>query len=188
MAMANQKVPICCISTPQFIEWQKAAEEKGRWNSAQLTGRISHFETLPSELSREDLMAVAKSVLPEASTQTLQALAVYARSSARYLAAIDSIATRARYIASQDKRATATTADVRKAMQESVIPADTKLHCALEAGRNAKLRKMTPAPVQITPERLPASEPEPVTRIERGNLGGLGSRLVEDFKAPLIGA
>jgi hypothetical protein len=115
-------------------------------------------------------------------------LAVYARSSARYLAAIDSIATRARYIASQDKRATATTQDVRKAMQESVIPADTKLHCALEAGRKDKSRKIMPEPVRIAPEPVAASEPEPVARIERGNLGVPGSRHVEDFKAPLVEA
>ena len=38
MAMANQNVPICCIATPQFIEMQKAAAEKSRWNSAQLNG------------------------------------------------------------------------------------------------------------------------------------------------------
>src|SRR5208282_5042242 len=42
MTMANAGVPICMISTPQFIETQKAVEKAGR-NSAQLTGRISHF-------------------------------------------------------------------------------------------------------------------------------------------------
>jgi len=94
MAMANAGVPIAMISTPQFIETQKAVEKAGR-NSAQLTGRISHFEALPMDLSAEDLMAVAKSVLPEAGAQVLRALAVYARSSARYLAAIDSISKRA---------------------------------------------------------------------------------------------
>jgi histone H3/H4 len=155
MAMANHSVPICAITTPQFIALQKAAEEKGQWNSAQLTGRISHYEALPADLSPDDLMAVAKSVLPEANSQVLRALAVYARSSARYLAAIDSISKRARYIAMRAGRATATTDDVRKAMQESVIPADTKLQCALENGRTGKHGKMTPAPAQ--PARLPES-------------------------------
>jgi len=118
----------------------------------------------------------------------LQALALYARSSARYLAAIDSIATRARYIAAQQKRAVATTEDVRKAMQESVIPADTKLHCALESGKRAKSRKITPEPVRIAPEPMAVSESDPVTMPERGNLGVTGSRRSKDFEAPLIEA
>ena len=161
MAMANQNVPICAIATPQFIEWQKAAEEKCRWNSAQLTGRISHYESLPADLSPDDLMAVAKAALPEANSQVLRALAVYARSSARYLAAIDSITKRARYIAMRAGRNTATTDDVRKAMQESVIPADTKLHRALESGRKARPAKQTfAAAMPPAPERLAQRDSE----------------------------
>lgn len=143
MTMANASVPICMISTPQFFSTQKMVEKNG-WNSAQLTGRISHYEPLPADLSQDDLMAVAKNVLPEANTQSLRALALYARTSARYLAAIDSIAKRARYIAMQADRAAATTADVRRAMQESVIPADTKLHLALAATATGKLAKLKP--------------------------------------------
>jgi hypothetical protein len=158
MAMANHNIPICCIATPQFIECQKAAEQKGQWNSAQLTGRIGHYESLPAGLSKEDLMAVAKSILPEVNAKVLLALAIYARSSARYLAAIDSISKRARYIAMRDGRDAATTADVRKAMQESVIPADTKLQRALAAGRKGKTGSMTPAPA--LPDSLPSPQAE----------------------------
>src|ERR1017187_7120193 len=163
-------VPMCLISTPQFIQSQIAMGKNG-WNSAQLTGRISHYESLPADLSPEDLMAVAKTVLPEADTQSLRALAVYARSSARYLAAIDSIAKRARYIAMRAGRATATTDDVRKAMQESVIPADTKLHRALDASGKGKTGKMAPAPV------LPQAEMEPMPAPDRGEFLPGHSRL-----------
>jgi len=89
-------------------------------------------------------MAVTKAVLPEAEPLVLRALAVYARSSSRYLAAIDSVAKRARYIAMQAGRASATAEDVRKAMQESVIPADTKLFRALENGRRGKFGQLLP--------------------------------------------
>jgi hypothetical protein len=162
MALANQNVPICAISTPQFIALQKAANEKGLWNSAQLTGRISHFEDLPTNLDDADLMAVAKAVLPEADSKVLRALAIYARSSARYLAAIDAIAKRARFIAMRDGRAEATTADVRKAMQDSVIPADAKLLRALETGRNSK-RGRLPMPVSL-PDALPVPEADDMQR------------------------
>jgi hypothetical protein len=156
MAMANAGVPIALISTPQFIETQKAVEKTG-WNSAQLTGRISHYECLPADLSPEDLMAVAKSVLPECTEKVLRALAIYARSSARYLAAIDSISKRARYLAAGAGRDTATTDDVRQAMQESVIPADTKLQSALAAGRKPKpLAALAPAMEWPEADRLPS--------------------------------
>lgn len=156
MGMANQGVPIAMISTPQFIEIQKALEKNG-WNGAQFTGRIKHYEPLPADLSPADLIGVAKSVLPEADGQVLRALAIYARSSARYLAAIDSISTRARYLAMKDSRSAATTADVRKAMQESVIPADNKLHIALELGRTNKRGEMPPARPLPVPDGQPGA-------------------------------
>jgi hypothetical protein len=168
MTMANAGVPIAMVSTPQFFTTQKVVEKNG-WNSAQFTGRISHYEPLPADLSPEDLMAVAKSVLPEADAQSLRALAVYARSSARYLAAIDSISKRARYIAMRAGRATATTEDVRKAMQESVIPADTKLHCALDANSKGRLHKMAPVPALPLAAVEPLPTPEVAEEIPPAN-------------------
>jgi hypothetical protein len=187
MTMANKGVPICMISTPQFLATQQAFEKRG-WNSAQLTGRIGHYEPLPVNLSSEDLMAVAKKVLPEANPMVLRALAVYALSSARYLAAIDSISTRARYIAMRSGRNAATTEDVRKAMQESVIPADTKLQHALQTGKPGRiastpmaseassgpLQGATNAPMQtasVNPECNSESEERPSgSRITQTNM------------------
>lgn len=159
MSMANANVPIAMVSTPQFIQSQKAAEKTG-WNSAQLTGRISHYEALPGSLSLDDLRAVAKAVLPEAGELVLKALALYAQTSARGLAAIDSIAKRARYAAMGDGRAQATTEDVRKAMQESVIPADSKLQVAL-AGNKTKPAPLAPAAEIITSEKKRGGETAP---------------------------
>jgi hypothetical protein len=166
MSMANQGVPICLVATPQFIDLQKAVEQTG-WNSAQFIGRLGHYEPLPRELELDDLTAVARSVLPEADKPTLRALAAYARTSARYLAAIDTISKRARYIAQREGRDTATTADVRKAMTESVVPSDSKIASALQAlnrpgqrgDRNVVANKLpatqpalSPAPRATTPE------------------------------------
>ena len=161
MTMANAGVPICMIATPQFFVTQKVVEKNG-WNSAQLTGRIAHYEPLPQELSLEDLTGVARTVLPEASANVLKALAVYAQSSARYLAAIDSIAKRARYIAMRDSRDSATAGDVRKAMQESVIPADTKLHIALETGKRPKSFQPPCKPPESSLQDAPAVAAKPL--------------------------
>jgi hypothetical protein len=143
MTMANAGVPIALVSTPQFIQIQKVVEKCG-WNSRQLVGRIKHYEPLPPELSQEDLVGVARAVLPEASNDAAKALAIYARNSARCLAAIDSIASRARYLAMKDGRSVAAPADVQKAMRESVIPADSKLQSALALGQPLKRVRLSP--------------------------------------------
>ena len=148
MKWANDGVPIAMIATPQFIETQKAAEKCG-WNSAQLTGRIGHYVALPAVLSVADLMVVASAVLPDADAQILRVLAAYAQESARYLAAIDIVSKRARWLADKAGRASATTEDVSRAMKESVMPSDTRL-------RNALASKQTRLPIAATEKPTPA--------------------------------
>ena len=46
----------------------------------------------------------------------------------------------------------AITDDVRKAMKESVIPADSKLQRALESGRKGRLSRMLPTSALLTTE------------------------------------
>ncbi|MGB7769706.1 MAG: hypothetical protein WBN22_12760 [Verrucomicrobiia bacterium] len=162
MSMANQNVPICIIATPQFIERQIAARQFAGWNDAQFIGRLGHRERLPSKLSVKDLVAVAKTLLPEGDAETLRALAGYARTSARYLAAVDTIIKRARYLAERAGRVQVVADDVRKAMRESVIPSDTMLVRVLESGRAGKHRRalaadeLQPAGSDVaeTPQRL----------------------------------
>jgi hypothetical protein len=110
---------------------------------------------LPKELTLADLTAVGRAVLPKASEEILKVLASYARMSARYLAAVDSIAKRAQFIAQRNGRTQCTASDVRTAMQESVIPSDTMLIRTLERARKSagKGRMATPM--------LPQNEIEP---------------------------
>lgn len=137
MSMVNQGVPFCLISTPQFLKTLKPMEDKAGWNTPQFQGRLAQYKKLPSELSAEDLTAVAAALLPEADNKTLRIITVYSRASARYLAAIETISTRARYLASRAGRDSAEAEDVRRAMEESVIPSDSNLVRALESKRPA---------------------------------------------------
>ncbi len=161
MSMVNKRVPFCLISTPQFLERQIAWERNAGWNSAQFLGRLGLSKRLPVDLSVEDLMAVGSSILPEVESKTLRVLAAYARQSARYLAAIDSVADRARYVASRDGRQTVTTEDVRTAMRESVIPSDSALVRTLEQGKKIKGNgNIQPAPaLEPEPEQPPVAPP-----------------------------
>jgi hypothetical protein len=131
-SMVNQGLRICVIVTPQFLFRLSAAEQNGGWNAAQLLGRTFEYCTLANDLSVEDLKAVAKVHLPEADNDVLRALAAYARTSAKYLAAIEAIVARARFNAKRAGRAKTTADDVRQAMKMGVIPADSNLVRVLE--------------------------------------------------------
>jgi hypothetical protein len=112
-------------------------------------------------------------VLPEASKDVLQILADYASESSRYLAAVDSIAKRARYIAQINGRSDCNAADVRTAMKESVIPSDTMLVRTLEQAKKspASGRKLSPMPAAQTEIEMPplrAARPAAPDFIQRG--------------------
>jgi hypothetical protein len=107
-------------------------------------------------------------------------LAVYALHSARYLAAIDTIAKRARYIAKLDGRNVSTASDVHRAMKESVVPADSKLHCALTGTPAGKLPKIKPAPAPV----LPTNQEEtilPPSRLQSPAPADLDHRRASEF-------
>jgi hypothetical protein len=144
-ALVNHGVPVALVTTPQFFVAHSSTVEKAHWNSDQFDGRLMHYERLPESLSKEDLAAVAKSLLPEGDSATIRGLVAYAQASAKYLAGIGAVVTRARYLASRAERAEVTAADVRRAMQESVIPSDKALAETVQkaVGRTALKRRRT---------------------------------------------
>jgi hypothetical protein len=149
MTIVNAKVPVLLISTPQFLTGQRVAERTG-WNSAQLTGRISNHIVLPSKLSNADLMEICRFMLSEIGDEILNVLANYALISDRYLAAIESVAMRARHIAERNNRTKCNAKDVHRALKENIIPSDNLLNRELEKSRG-ELRSKLPR-VEFTEE------------------------------------
>jgi hypothetical protein len=140
-ALVNLGVPVALVTTPQFFLSQKTVERKTHWSSEQLTGRIDHRQKLPSSLSHGDLAKVARALLPEGDMRSINALADYAEASVKYLAAIESTVRRARYLAKRDHRDKVTSADVRRALTEGVIPSDTALRAVLDQPANGRRRR-----------------------------------------------
>jgi hypothetical protein len=143
MAMVNASVPIALVSSPEFftkLTIAKKNADKSGWNPAQFVGRIGRYNPLPTKIAESDLVTVARAVLPEASENALKALALYAKKSARYLAAIESIAADARYRAEQEGRQSPSSRDIRNAMEESVIPSDSNLLKTLEKMKTSHKR------------------------------------------------
>lgn len=137
-ALVNYDVPVALVTTPQFYTSQQRVQKLTGWTSEQFIGRIKLVKRLPGKLAKTDLLAVSRSLLPEADSATLKALAVYAELSKKHLASIDAIVTRSRWQAEQDGRKTVTSKDVARAIKESVIPSDTALAESLTPATKAR--------------------------------------------------
>lgn len=143
-ALVNYGVPVGLIATPQFLKTQKVVESKTRWTSEQFTGRIYHYEPLPESLSEKDLSKVASALLPEGDDTSVEILVRYAQASAKYLAGIEAVVRRARYIAKRDGRDKVNRTDIKNAVKESVMPSDSALAQSSEApSKSARKRTET---------------------------------------------
>jgi hypothetical protein len=144
-ALVNQGVPVALVTTPQFIATQKAVEKRTHWTSEQFIGRIGHYLPLPKSLGEEDLAKVAKTLLPAGDAKSIEILVRYAQSSAKYLAGIETAVRRARYLAKKENRERVERADIKRAIQEAVIPSDSALANALaEPLKGARKRSAMP--------------------------------------------
>lgn len=153
-ALVNHGVPVCLVTTPQFSRNQKAIEAKTRWTSEQFIGRIGHYQKLPDALNDSDIAAIAQLALPEADADSVELLVTYAKGSARYIAAIEALVCRARFMAGKEGRTEIGADDLRKTIKTSVIPSDNALAQALLPAPVKGRSRATPAPaVQSAPPR-----------------------------------
>jgi hypothetical protein len=168
MAQVDRGVPVSLITTKQFFLSQKAIEKTTCWTSEQFTGRIGHYEALPTALTPEDLRKVAVALLPDASEQTIEALVVYAQASTKYLAGIRHAVDRAGFIARKDSRERIQFGDVKSALKQAVIPSDTAFANAVEASSGpARKRAASVFAAPLQPASRPMEIPLPVERIPR---------------------
>ncbi len=168
MALVDRGVSVALVTTPQFFRSQKAIEKTTCWTSEQFIGRIGHYEKLPDSLTPDDLKAVASVLLADGSADSIKSLVLYAQSSRKYLAGIDAIVTRARFICQKDDRKKIEFRDIKRAIQESVIPSDTALTGAIDSVTNPAQKRA--AKVYATPLHPTFQKPEtslPVERISR---------------------
>lgn len=176
-ALVNHGVPVALVTTPQFMVTQRVVEKRTHWTSEQFTGRIGHYLELPKSLGEEDLAKVAKALLPEGDAKSIEILVRYAQSSAKYLAGIESATRRARYLANKSGREKVERADVKRAIQEAVIPSDSALASAMaepvKAGRRGNVTRVQP---YLTPIEGAFNGPVDA-QISRGNKPKSGSDL-----------
>ena len=167
--IVNKNVPCAIITTPQWFNAQRRMEERNFWNSAQLRGRIGHYEELPNQILPEDMQAVARYMLPAGCPDSIACLIAAAEATQTYLAGMKSIVSRAVY------EAGGKTPDFTTLMRvaDRFIASNTSLtRASMNAPRRGRKRVSKPAETIVqdgctgTAERVQAPVDMPSTRLE----------------------
>jgi hypothetical protein len=172
-ALVSKGVPVALVTTPQFAHDKQIVEANTGWSGAQFFGQIGECVSLPKSLSKAELIAVAEHCLPEADNKSVLALALYALSSGRYLAAIESVVKRARSIACKAGRDKVGFSDVEEALTHFIIPSDralTKTFQRAESERPAAPERgsaAAPAGQAVRSAGMPEVPAHNFTRAER---------------------
>lgn len=116
--IVNKGIPVAIVTTPQFDVNQNLVVNNTGWAAEQLDGRIAYRLDLPATLPESDLSAVAEYNLPNAGKQIIGGLCDYAMASGKYLAGIEAVAKRSRFLAKKDGRTELSKADIKTAMFE----------------------------------------------------------------------
>ena len=158
-ALVNQGVPVALVATPQFFKTQRSVEKRTCWTSEQFTGRIGHYQKLPDSLSLADLNAVAKELLPEGDATTIKMLVKYAQGSLKYLAGLELVARRVRYLIRREGRNEVNRSDLCRVIKESVFPSDAALAAALaEPVREGRKRSRLPVAEDLQDPGTPVAD------------------------------
>lgn len=122
-ALYNHGVPFALCATPQFSQRLNEFEKQTGWNAGQFKGRVKRWRALESPTTN-DLMAVARKLLPEGDAATIKLVVGYALTSKRHMPAIVDTIDEARLIAKRAGRIKVTFEDVKCALDEYVTPSD----------------------------------------------------------------
>jgi hypothetical protein len=133
-SVVNKGVSAALISTPQFDISQKTTVDSTGWADEQLDGRIAYRLNLPSTLPIEDLSAIARHYLPQAEDMVIKGLCSYAQASGKFIAGIEAVAKRARYLAKKTGHLVPDTAALLQALQD-VDPSIAQMSSVTETAK-----------------------------------------------------
>ncbi len=148
-ALRNHGVPAALICTPQFSRHLGRAEQQVGWNAGQFKRRLLRYQVLPDSISVNDLMKVARCVVPGLSEAGLKILVGYSADNKQSLSAMTHAVDEARWIAMQDGRDAITAQDVRRAVLDYRIPSDKAIASAMASPAPAGRKSRKPAPVPV---------------------------------------
>jgi hypothetical protein len=147
---------------------QKRSCDKTGWDSPELKNRIAHIEALPESLTIEELTAVARVVLPDATVEDCEVIASGAVASGKYLVNVENIAKRAKYLAEKSGRIELDASDIEQAILY-VGRSDTLLRQTLDQNEPARPGRKPKQSIQpltaSSPRTAQSPSPAPHNRI-----------------------
>jgi hypothetical protein len=186
--IVDRGLPLAMVVTPQsFMPLVVRFVKKTGYAMEQFFGRNYRTVQLPNELSRGDMVAVAKIHFPEMARDYLELITDLAEVSENYLQAVEAIAKLARYIARREKRQRVTVADIEAAAYEVTghrPGAKIANRAAESAGKPVKVEgansRRVKAPLKGGSERLQPGSLQPAeTDFSLRSLRGVGLVTVE---------
>jgi AAA domain len=119
--VADRKLPLALIHTPQtFMPAVEKFVKKTAFSMQQFTGRNYRIVELPTEMDREDLIAVARIHFPELGIEYLEVIADLAELSENYLQMVEAVAKLSRFVARREGHHRITVSDIETAASELI--------------------------------------------------------------------
>jgi AAA domain len=139
-ALSEQGVPVAMIAHANLFETIGQVEARTGWNRSQFVNQLSQGNVIqiPDVLSADDLLNVAKAMLPKADRAAQRKLADFMTIAPGYLHAGHPAARRAEEIASRAGRDRAILADMDAALETDMKPALRALSLGLKRADDAK--------------------------------------------------
>ncbi len=192
----NQGIPCALICTPQFAVRMDRVERQTTWNADQFRRRVKRYKQLPAAPKTEDLLAVARKLLPGADGMTVKHVAGFGISAKRHLSGVVDLVDEARGVARRAGRDCVTFEDVEKAGFELCGPSyEAMARTFTLPGRGRPRRSVEPLPARVEPEDVPtpAGRVEPSARgtSRQTNLTGMRPARISATRqqlAPLVQA
>jgi hypothetical protein len=158
-ACTNEKVPVALIATSVFGEQMRHVEQQVAWNARQFQRRIRVYVRLPDNSTLEDLLAIARKLLPGSPVSAVKSAAGYALAMPQRLTNLIGAIEEAKFVASENGREVVICQDIEAAFKGCVIPSEQAKAAAFTPIPNTRGKR--PKPLQNSaPVRSTIPEPD----------------------------
>jgi hypothetical protein len=165
-SIANRRLPIALVSTPQFMICMTRAASQVDWNYRQFRRRVRRYVKLPERNTPRDIEAVIRSVLPGAPNSAVTQVKSYVHLTKRDLSAVGDVVDEIKALQGRDVLEKVTYEQVTAVIDEHLVPSEKNFIEAITEAekkvspRGRKLaRPAAPEIIMEGAEDLP-SEPE----------------------------
>jgi hypothetical protein len=156
-SIANRKIPIALVTTPQFMICMTRAASQVDWNYRQFRRRVRRYVKLPAKNTPRDIEAVIRSVLPGAPNSAVKQVLSYVHLTRRDLSAVGDVVDEIKARQSRDILEKVTYEDVTAVIDEYLVPSEKNFVEAITdaearmSGKAKRMRQVAIAPAAESP-------------------------------------